>query len=138
MRPLPDLINALREYLAQRFAAVRISSLQTGDQLLSEIKAINPDKLPGVIIVFDRLDFSDESLTADVDLTLVLVDRFRAGSDDKALSLFQATATLLDMFPADGLDLGGFWISPVDCASGGIDSAYAALALGIRIRLSAV
>ena len=74
MRKLNEIATDLRGVLTEYFRTVRISAVQTSDQLLKEIKAINPDKLPGVIIVFDNLNFEGMAMTNTGRVTLVLID----------------------------------------------------------------
>jgi len=97
------------------------------------LKAINPDKLPGVLIVFDNFAFTATSTVREIRVTLVLLDRFLAKSDDKALSLFQAAETLLSLFPPEGRDLDGVFVRPEDCFAASPQADYAAMALGLII-----
>ena len=53
MRKLHEIAQDLREDLKTVFRTVRISSVQTSDQLLAELKSINPDNLPAAIVVFE-------------------------------------------------------------------------------------
>ena len=134
MRKLNEIASDLRTLLAPEFQTVRISSLQSGDQLLREIKAINPEKLPGVIIVFDSLNFEGMAMTNTAHLTLVLVDQFRAGSDERAMSVFKAASDLAALFPPDGKEINGTYFYPADCVASGIDSDHAVIAVGIEIK----
>ena len=138
MRKLNEIAGDLRTLLGDHFRTVRISAVQTSDQLLKEIKAINPEKLPGVIVVFDSLNFDGMSMTNTAHLTLVLVDQFRAGSDERALSLFQAGSSLMTLFPADGKEINGVWYYPLDCVSATPDSQYATLAVGLEVKQGSV
>lgn len=134
MRKLNEIAGDLRELLSSDFQTVRISALQEPGQLLGEIRAINPEKLPGVIIGFDNLKFNGPDMTSTLKLKLILVDQFRAGSDERALSVFQAASLLLEIFPADGREINGVWYYPADCADCSPDAQYAALAIGIEIK----
>ena len=134
MRTLSEIAGDVRDLLLTKFRTVRISSLQTSDQLLKEIKAVNPDKLPGVIIVFDRWEFDGFSRTSTAHLTLVLVGEFRAGSDERALSAFAAAADLMALFPAEGREVAGTYLYPSDCVSATPDAQYAVLAVGIEVK----
>lgn len=130
-RRLHEVAGDLAALLARHFATVRVSSVQTQDQLLREIKMINPDKLPGVIVIFDSLAFDSPSGVVRQEMTLLLIDAFRAGSEERAASLLRAGAALIDLFPADGMNLNGVWIHPSDCAASTPDPGYSALALGL-------
>ena len=134
MRKLNEICADVRDLLLTKFQTVRISALQTSDQLLKEIRAINPDKLPGVIVVFDSWNFDGMSMTNTAHLTLVLVDQFRAGSDDRALSAFQAASDLAALFPPDGKEINGTFFYPSDCVAASPDSGYAVIAAGIEIK----
>ena len=138
MRKLNEIATDLRGVLAEYFRTVRISVLKTPDQLLKEIKAINPEKLPGVIIVFDSLNFEGKNMTNTSRVTLVLIDQFRSGSDERALSLLQAGSNLMTLFPADGKEINGVWYYPLDCVSATPDSQYAALAIGLEVKQGSI
>lgn len=138
MRKLNEIAGDLRDLIGTKFRTVRISALQTSDQLLKEIRAINPEKLPGVIIVFDSLNFEGMAMTNTGRVTLVLIDQFRSGSDERALSLFQAGSSLMTLFPADGKEINGVWYYPLDCVPATPDSQYAALAVGLEVKQGSV
>ncbi len=134
MRKLNEIAGDLQTMLGDHFRTVRISALQTSDQLLKEIRAINPEKLPGVIVVFDSLNFDGMSMTNTAHLTLVLVDQFRAGSDERAMSVFKAASELAALFPPEGMEVNGTYYYPADCVASGTDSDYAVIAVGIEIK----
>lgn len=134
MRKLNEIAGDLQTLLSDYFQTVRISALQTSDQLLKEIRAINPGKLPGVIIVFDNLNFEGMTMTNTAHLTLVLVDQFRAGSDERAMSVFKAASDLAALFPPDGKEVNGTYFYPVDCVASGLDSDHAVIAVGIEVK----
>ena len=138
MRKLNEIATDLRGVLTEYFRTVRISAVQTSDQLLKEIKAINPEKLPGVIIVFDNLNFEGMAMTNTGRVTLVLIDQFRSGSDERALSLFQAGSSLMTLFPADGKEINGVYYYPLDCVAASPDSQYAALAIGLEVKQGSI
>ena len=138
MRKLNEIAADLRDLLGTKFQTVRISAMQNSGQLIQEIKAINPEKLPGVIIVFDSLNFEGMAMTNTGRVTLVLIDQFRSGSDERALSLFQAGSSLMTLFPADGKEINGVWYYPLDCVSATPDSQYAALAIGLEVKQGSV
>ena len=138
MRKLNEIAADLRDLLGTKFQTVRISAMQNSGQLIQEIKAINPEKLPGVIIVFDSLNFEGMAMTNTGRVTLVLIDQFRSGSDERALSLFQAGSSLMTLFPAAGKEINGVWYYPLDCVSATPDSQYAALAIGLEVKQGSV
>ena len=138
MRKLDEIATDLRGLLSAKFQTVRISALQTADQLLTEIQSIHPEKMPGVIIGFDNLKFDGSSMTNTLKLKLILVDQFRSGSDERALSVFQAGSDLLELFPGDGRQINGVWYYPLDCAVSTPDVQYAALAVGLEIKQGSI
>ena len=138
MRKLNEIATDLRGVLVEYFRTVRISAVQTSDQLLKEIKAINPEKLPGVIVAFESLEFNGTGMTNTERIKLVLVDQFRAAADQRALSVFQAAGSLLELFPADGREINGVWYYPADCAAASPDPQFAALAVGLEIKQGSV
>jgi len=138
MRKLNEIATDLRGVLTEYFRTVRISAVQTSEQLLKEIKAINPEKLPGVIIIFDNLNFEGMAMTNTGRVTLVLIDQFRSGSDERALSLFQAGSSLMTLFPADGKEINGVYYYPLDCVAASPDSQYAALAIGLEVKQGSI
>ena len=113
---------------------VRISAMQSGAQFLAELKAISPDALPCVIIVFDGVDFNPETMCAEARISLVLVDRFRADSDDRAKKLYEQAANLMSNFPLLGRELGEAFVTPEDVRSASIDPMFAAIVLGLRVQ----
>ena len=138
MRKLNEIATDLRSVLTEYFRTVRISAVQTSDQLLKEIRAINPEKLPGVIIVFNSLNFEGKNMTNTGRVTLILIDQFRSGSDERALSLLQSGSGLMTLFPADGKEINGVWYYPLDCVSATPDSQYAALAIGLEVKQGSI
>lgn len=127
-------IEALKGELSPKFPTVRISTLQNQEQLLTEIKAINPEKLPGVIIVFDDLILNSNEGICEHHLTLVAVARFTAASDEKALNALECIDRLLEIFPAHGRSLAGMYVHPTDCTAAAPAAAYAAFALGLTCK----
>lgn len=113
---------------------VRISSLQNTAQLLSELRAIKDDKLPAVIICFTGLDFNEETMCAEAHLSLVLVDRFHADSDDRAMKLFDKADVLMEYFPLLGKEYGEAFVTPEDMQAASVDPNYAAIVLGLRVQ----
>ncbi len=134
MRKLNEIAGDLRDLLIIHFQTVRISALQNSDQLVGEIQTINPEKLPGVIIGFDKLKFNGPDMTSTLKMKLVLVDQFRAGSGERTLSVFQAASGLIELFPADGREINGVWYYPAECAAISPDAQYAALAFGLEVK----
>lgn len=55
MNNIKQIISDLQTYIGKSFETVRVSAVQNQEQFFKELKAVNPDKLPAVIIVFDNL-----------------------------------------------------------------------------------
>ena len=113
---------------------VRVSSMQNTEHFLAELKAINQEKLPAVIIVFDGIDFNGETICTETKLSLILIDQFRADSDERAMKLFEKTSELLDHFPLLGKQLGEAFVTPEDVQVASADPKFAAIVLGLRIQ----
>lgn len=132
---LDDVVSMIADNLPT--FNVRISSMQNTGHFLSELKAVNPDKLPLVIIVFDGVDFNGETVCAETRLSLILVDKFRADSDERAMKLYHTAADLMDNFPILGRKFGEAFVTPEDVQAASVDPNYAAIVLGLRIQLRA-
>lgn len=138
MRSLNEIASDLQTLLASGFQTVRISVSQSPAQLLSEIRSINPDSLPGVVIIFDSLNYQGMSMTVVCRVKLILIDQFRAGSDQRAMSVLEAASGLMALFPPDGKEINGVWYYPAGCAPASPDSQYAALAVGLEVKQGSV
>ena len=134
MRKLHEIANDLRDLLKDDFRTVRISSVQTSEQMLQELKSIHPDKLPGVIIIFESWQMVEENTLRDVSACIVLADSFRSGSDERALSVLERSEKLFEIFPPDGRIVNGAFYLPVDCQAASVDKQFACLALRLNIR----
>ena len=131
MSRLDDIAEALRADLSEVYPTVRVTAVQTPEQFIQEIRAINPDRLPGVVIVFDSFNSNGPEGIEEFRFTLVLIDRFVAGSAERVRSVFKAGADLLERFPRDGRRIGGVFAVPTDIAAASPDPNFAALALGV-------
>ena len=89
--------------------------------------------LPGVLIVYESTMFSATNTIRDERLTLVLIDRFRANSDDRALQLFTALEQLLELFPPEGRMIEEVFVRPEDVQASSPSADFAAVALGLII-----
>ena len=126
-----EIADALAAELRKKFSTVRISAVQAPEQFMQELKAINPDKLPGVIIVFDGSSVNSADGVEEYRFTLVAVDRFYASSDARALGVLKTAAEAMALFPSDGRQLGTVFVHPTDVTAATPDPQYSALALGI-------
>lgn len=137
MRKLQEMFLDLKALLAPSFRTVRITAVQSYEQLLAEVETINVDNLPGVIIVYESSRFTDQNRLRESTVPLVLIDHFTAGSDEKALSAFQASEALLELFPVTGLRLQGVTYFPAAVEVVPVDKAYVCFALSLTARQGA-
>jgi hypothetical protein len=128
---LDEIAALLASELRKKFSTVRITTVQAPEQFLQEVKAINPERLPGVIVVFDGSTANSADAVEEFRFTLVAVDRFRAASDERALGVLKAAAELMALFPSEGRYLGTVFVHSTDMSAATPDPEYAALALGV-------
>ena len=138
MISLDKIATDIAAELQEVFSTVRICAVQNPEQFLTEIRAINPEKLPAVLIVFDGFAFTAESTVREDRLTLVVLDEFRSASDERALELFKLPGKIMEILPPDGRDLNGVWIHPEDCTAGSTVIDYAVLAIGLVCKQSVI
>lgn len=131
MISLDKIATDIAAELQEVFSTVRICAVQNPEQFLTEIRAINPEKLPAVLIVFDGFAFTAESTVREDRLTLVVLDEFRSASDERALELFKLPSKIMEILPPEGRSLEGVWIHPEDCTAGSTVIDYAVLAIGL-------
>ena len=128
---LDEIADALATELRKKFSTVRITTVQAPEQFMQELKAINPERLPGVIVVVDGASVNSGDGVEEFRFTLVAVDRFRAASDARALGVLKTAAELMTLFPSEGRYLGAVFVHSTDLDAATPDPEYAALALGI-------
>ena len=138
MISLEKIATDIAAELQEVFSTVRICAVQTPEQFLTEIRAINPEKLPAVLIVFDGFAFTAESTVREDRLTLVVLDEFRSASDERALELFKLPGKIMEILPPDGRNLNDVWIHPEDCTAGSTVIDYAVLAIGLVCKQSVI
>ena len=138
MISLERIATDIAAELQEVFSTVRICAVQTPEQFLTEIRAINPEKLPAVLIVFDGFAFTAESTVREDRLTLVVLDEFRSASDERALELFKLPGKIMEILPPDGRNLNDVWIHPEDCTAGSTVIDYAVLAIGLVCKQSVI
>lgn len=134
MRKLQEMFADLKAVLEEHFQTVRITAVQSYEQLLAELEAIHPDRLPGVLIVYKSSQFTEQNRVRESTAPLVLIDRFTAGSDEKALSAFQASEALLELFPATGLRLQGVTYFPAAVEVVVVDENHVCFALSLTAK----
>lgn len=120
MRNLQEIAEDVRAHLAETFRTIRFSSAGTTAQLLAEVDAVNESSLPAVVILIDRGQVVDHARKQQLKLKLVLVGRFAAGSDERAISAWASLQALMNLFPADVTEMNGVFYLPVQfCSTGG-------------------
>ena len=134
MISLERIATDIAAELQEIFSSVRICAVQNPEQFLTEIRAINPEKLPGVIIVFDDMLLDSSTGIQEQHFTLVAVAKFVAASSEKALAAFSCVDKLLELFPADGKKFDKMFVVPTDCVAASPAANYAAFALGITAK----
>ena len=134
MRKLNEICMDLKELLAEHFATVRVTSAQVSEQFLLELKVINPAKLPAVVIVFEQSSFSSENTIRELRLSLVLINAFIAGNEERTLSVFEAYEKLLGIFTPDGLTHNDVFYLPAECYAASADKNFACLALTLIVK----
>jgi len=134
MRSLNDIATDLKTRLNTVFSDVRISAVQTGEQMLQELSALSVQKLPAVLIVFESCIFYAENTLRESKISLVLIDRFKAGSDSRATSVLQSAESLITLFPPDGITVNDVFYIPSDCQTATPDPQFACLGLRLTVR----
>lgn len=124
-----ELIEKIKSDLGKTFKTVRVTSVQTSEQFILESKAVNPEKMPAVFIVFDSGNYTQNCL-CEYHFSLVIIGKFSAGSEEKALRIFHSLDELFKIFPVDGKRIGDFFIFPEDCIASSPDSMFNAVAVG--------
>ena len=132
MRSLSEILSDVRERVSRKFSTVRISTMEVSGQLLLELKALNESRLPAVVVILNSGQDTDNVRKEVLSLTLVLIDRFVAGSDEKALSALNSLQRLRDLFPRDVTTLNGVHYCPVRFYACSTDPKYACFAFEIE------
>ena len=132
MRTIEQIADDLRLLLAETYPLVRLSAAGGEAQFQEELRRLRPDRLPGVIIAFDRAAFIAENTLRECHLAVVLIDRFRA--DSEARALFQAAETLFGLFPPAGRMLNDGFCLPGECRAVATDGAFFRLKLELTIQ----
>lgn len=124
MRRLDEIAGDLKQVLAEKFAAVVVSSSQMNEQIQEEVRGFGKHKLPAVVIAFEQGDFTDENTVRELRIVLVVVDSFVAGSDAMALQAFRHMETLLELFPPLGTAINDVFYLPGTVYSASADPTY--------------
>ena len=132
---LAKIMEAVQQELSSQYRSVRITTVQTPEQLFREIKSINPDRLPGVILILDQVQNLSPAGITEVQVSAVIVDRFTADSDSRAVNVLRAADTLLTLYPPAGRQFGAdAWVCPTDAVAATPDPQYAAIAVGLTVK----
>ena len=131
---MEELFTSLEELLKEHFESVRLTMVQNVEQFAQEVKAVNVNKLPAVLVIFDTHLFQSFEGIEETQLTVVLIDSFASGSREKVLSMLEKMGVLLSLFPADGRKIASYHCYPTDVVTATPDPRFAALALGISCK----
>lgn len=134
MRKFHETALLLREILAEEFQTVRLSAGLCKEQFRPEVEAMHPLHLPGIIVVFDRSSMTDGNAIRESRFSLLLIDRFVAGSDERALSLLDAVDRLNELFPPHGRKAEGVMFFPDGCTVPEMDSQCACMEFKIIMK----
>ena len=134
MRTLPEIADDVRRHITGMFPAIRFSTAAEPAQLLREIEAVSINKLPAVIITIHEAAYTQNNQVREPKLSLVLVDRFVAGSDQRAESAWTACETLAAGFPAEGIILNDVVYLPERIVSSATDEQYISFTLHLRLQ----
>lgn len=132
MRKLHEIAADLKNRLGDTFPTFRFSTAENSPQLLNEIRAVSDAKLPAVIAVIGSGEIIDSARHQVLKITLVMIDRFVAGSDERALSAWEGLQTLMDLFPADVSEINGVRYIPQQFYAASGDPKYACFAFELE------
>jgi len=132
MRTLDEIAGDIKARIADEFPTVRFSTAGNSPQLINEIKAMSEAKLPAVVIVIDAGEVTDSKRKEVLNITLVLIDRFIAGSDERALSVWRNLARLRTLFPPDVTEINNVYYLPNRFYTAAGDPRYASFALELE------
>ena len=132
MRGLHEIAADIRSWIAGEFPTVRFSTAGNSPQLINEIKAMSEAKLPAVVIVIDAGEVTESARKEVLNITLVLIDRFVAGSDDRALSVWRSLTLLRTLFPPDVTAINDVYYLQKTFYTASGDPRYACFALELE------
>lgn len=134
MRTLLEIANDVRNRISGKFPVVRFSTASETGQQLREIEAVSINKLPAIIISIHEAAYTQNNRVREPKLSLVLVDRFVAGSDQRAESAWTACETLAACFPAEGTILNDVVYLPERLVFSAPDEQYISFTLHLRLQ----
>ncbi len=134
MRKLHEIASDLKELLSAEFMTVQISAGGRAEQFRAELEVMPPCRMPGVIITFDHWELTTGGTLRECSFSLLLADRFTAGSDERALSMFEASEKLNALFPPHGRQCSGVVFYPGQCAIVQADTQYDCIAFRVTAK----
>ena len=132
MRTLAEIANDIRTAVGAAGFTVRFSTAESSPQLLGELRAMAESRLPAVVIVISDGEFTDSVRKQALTVTLVLIDRFTAGSDERAVSAWKAVQRMMAVFPADVTERNGVFYLPRRFYAASGDPKYTCFAFEIE------
>ena len=113
MRKLSEIYGDICTHIKPDFPLVRCSSARTPKQIIQEVEGIGRESLPAVVLFLDGIQFlKQKPPLREISVTLMLVDRFHAGSEDQTLSAWEHCEKLYEYFPSEGIQLNGVFYLP--------------------------
>lgn len=113
MRKLSEIYGDICTLIKADFPLVRCSSARTPEQMIREVQIIGRESLPAVILFLDEVRFlKQKPPVREMNVTLMLVDRFYAGSEEQTLSAWEHCEKLYDYFPSEGIHRNGVFYLP--------------------------
>ena len=113
MRKLSEIYGDICSHIRPDFPLVRCSSARTPKQMAREVEVIGRESLPVVILFLNEIQFlKQKPPQREIRVTLMLVDRFHAGSEEQTLSAWNHCEKLYKYFPSEGLLLNGVFYLP--------------------------
>jgi hypothetical protein len=132
MATIQQIAEALRTHLSDDFPEIRFSGATGMKQMIEETGTIPGTALPALLIAAESGNFSQDGLTRELGITILLVDRFNAAQEDRQRSAWQALETLLGSFPAAGTQLEDAVLLPVRFDAVKTDAEHAGYLLKLK------
>lgn len=113
MRNLSEIYGDIRRHIGADFPVVRCSSARTPEQMIREVQTIGRTSLPAIIVFLEEMRFLKQSPPLrELSVTLLLVDRYRSGSEEQTLSAWNHCEKLYHYFPSEGIRLHDVFYLP--------------------------
>lgn len=94
------------------FKNITVAPVSSGAQIFETLEAMT--RLPGALIAISGADFSEEGLERNLRLLIVVADRYRRSSADKASGIWELLEKVQDLALEKGLIPCGIPMTPVN------------------------